>query len=276
MKLNKLWAALLATSFAIGATMSPSIAEAQKGKKPGVSAPAGPATATKPIAITPADLKWGMSIKQVAEVMDKQIDAEYKPLYQKTTSSVRLKELDAAVAEAKSQFRRSRIDFGKLPVATDSSPLKGEYTYLNKESLLSLSTKEQTRHFFFIQDRLWKIIDEVKFSEKGPVGKTFMDAAVKLSTTYGVPGRVIPPDENKGIFITQVDWKDSTTHVRLIERSDFACAIAYEDQATLGNPDSLRSNKPKQEEAIDPAVAAAIRGEEPPPGPPAKADPKKK
>jgi len=276
MKVNKLWAALLATSFGLAATMSPTIADAQqakKGKKPDTTAPAEPTT-KKGIVIEP--LKWGMTMKQVGEVIDKQIDENYKPLYQKVSPGVKMKELDGQVAEEKNAFRRSRIDFGKLPVATDSTPLKGEYSYLNKESMMVLTRKDGgTRYFFFIQDRLWKIIDETKFADKGPVGKDFKEAAIALSKKFGSPGRVIPPNEAKGIFVTTVDWKDATTHVRLIERSDVACAVAYEEQATLGNLDSLRANKPKQEDAIDPAVAAAIRGPDPDPTPPAAADQKK-
>jgi hypothetical protein len=273
MKVNKLWAALLATSFGLAATMSPTNADAQQAKKGKKTEAAAPVEAAAPkgkkgIAIEPAALKWGMSIKQVSEVIDKQVDDTYRPLYQKTSPGVKMKELDGMVAEEKDAFRRSRINFGKLPVATDSTPLKGEYSYLNNESMLTLTRKGETRHFFFIQDRLWKIIDEIKFSEKGPLGKNFQEAAVKLSQKFGSAGRVIPPNEAKGIYITTVDWKDATTHVRLLERSDVACAIALEEQATLGNLDSLRSNKPKQEDAIDPAVAAAIRGAEPDPTPP--------
>jgi hypothetical protein len=271
MKVNKLWAALLATSFALGATMSPTIAEAQnkKTKKPDATTAVAPAAAkkvkAKGIVVEPAGVQWGMTMKEVGAVIDKNLDAEYKPKYQKVSPGVRMKELDAELAEEKDKFRRSRIDFGKLPVATDSTALKGEYSYLNKESMMTLTHNGETRHFFFIQDRLWKIIKEIKFSKEGEVGKDFKEAAVKLSATFGSAGRVTPPNEAKGIFTTVVDWKDATTHVRLLERSDTACAVAYESNDTLANLNSLRANKPKEEAAIDPAVAAAIRGPEPEP-----------
>jgi hypothetical protein len=186
MKLNKLWAALLATSFGLAATMSPTIAEAQN-KKSTTKTQAAPAAAAaakkKGIVIEPEGLKWGMSMKQVGEVIDAMLDAEYKPVYQKTSPGVVMKRLDAQLAEEKSAFRRSRIDFGKLPIATDSTPLKGEYSYLNGESMMTLSRKGEIRHFFFIKDSLWKIIKEVKFSEKGELGKVFKEAAVKLTAS---------------------------------------------------------------------------------------------
>jgi hypothetical protein len=274
MKLNKLWAALLATSFGLAATMSPTIAEAQNKKSTTKTQAPAAAAKKKGIVIEPAGLKWGMSMKQVGEVIDAMLDAEYKPIYQKTSPGVNMKRLDAQLAEEKNAFRRSRIDFGKLPVATDSTPLKGEYSYLNGETMMTLTRKgEPTRHFFFIKDSLWKIIKEVPFSEKGELGKDFKQAAVKLTETFGSPGRVIPPNEKKQIFTTSVDWKDGTTHVRLLERSDAGCAVALEDQQTAANIETLRVNKPKVEEAVDPAVAAALRGPDPDPTP-AKADPK--
>ncbi|HVK71152.1 MAG TPA: hypothetical protein VM694_42135 [Polyangium sp.] len=277
MKVNKLWAALLATTFGLTATVTPVVVEAQA-KKKAAAAPAqmGPATTKKPIALDPASLKWGMTTKQVGEAIDAQLDEIYKPLYQKVSPGVKMRELDAALAEEKNAFRRSKIEFGKLPVATDSTPLRGEYSYLNKEWMLSMTRDGKTRYFFFIQDKFWKIIDEIKLAKGATLGANFQEAAVKLSTAYGTPGRIIPPNPDLGMFATVVDWKDATTHVRLIERGDPAIAIAYEDNATLQNIESLRPNKPKQEDAIDPAVAAAIRGEEKAPEPPPPADKKKK
>ncbi|MDI1450723.1 hypothetical protein [Polyangium sp. 6x1] len=278
MKVNKLWAALLATTFGLAATVTPMVVEAQA-KKKAAAAPAmtGPAVTKKPIALDPASIKWGMTTKQVGEAIDKQLDEEYKPLYQKVSPGVKMRELDAALLEEKNSFRRSKIEFGKLPVALDSTPLRGEYSYLNKEWILTLSRKDKpTRHFFFIQDKLWKIIEEIKLAKGGPLGTNFQESAVKLSTQYGTPGRIIPPNPDLGWFATVIDWKDATTHVRLIERGETAIAIAYEDNATLQNIESLRPNKPKQEDAIDPAVAAAIRGPDPDPTPPPPADNKKK
>ncbi len=278
MKVNKLWAALLATTFGLAATMSPTIVEAQAKKGKNTAAPAlvGPAVAKKSIALAPASLKWGMSTKQVGEAIDAQLDEDYKPLYQKISPGVKMRALDAELAEEKSTFRRSKIEFGKLPTAVDSTPLRGEFSYLNSEWMLSQTRKGTTRYFFFIQNKLWKIIDEVKLVEGGPLGKNFQEAAVKLSTAYGTPGRVIPPMPDAGFFVTVIDWKDATTHVRLIERTDTTAAIAYEDNATLMNLETLRPNKPVVEDDIDPAVRAAIRGEEKAPEPPPAAEKKKK
>jgi hypothetical protein len=249
--------------------------EAQKGKK-AVATPAPAATppmTTKPIALTPAGISWGLSMKALTVVYDKMLDEAYKPLYDKVSPGVKMKALDAALEEEKSAFRRSRIDFGKLPTGVDATPLRGEYTYMNGESLMTFTRDGQTRHFFFIKDKLWKIIDERKLGETSPLGKTFQDAAVKLAGTLGVPGRVLDPDPAAGRPTTEIDWTDAATHLRAIDRGGSAMALAYEDNATLANLASLRTIKPANEDEIDPAVAAAVRGQAP--SEPPKPKPKK-
>ncbi len=278
MKANKIWGALLATTFGLAAIMAPTNADAEKKKKADkVEAPTGPAQAVKPIQLLPvaANLKWGLSVKETAKAIDGMLDTEFKPLYQATSPGIAMKSLDSQLREEKSSFRRSRIDFGLLPVALDATPLAKEYSYRNNESLLKLDRKGETRYFFFIQDRLWKIIDEINLEKKNPYGKTLQDAAVKLSTLYGAAGRVIPANPDKQIYSTTVDWQDATTHVRLIERGESAIALAYEDLGTLSNIDALRANKPVVEDDIPAEIRALKQDAQPDPTPPPP-DPKKK
>lgn len=279
MKANKIWGALLATTFGLAAMMAPTNADAEKKKKTDkVEAPTGPAQTVKPIQILPvsANLKWGLNLKELGKAIDGMLDAEYKPIYQATSPGIKMKQLDLQLAEEKSQFRRSRIDFGNLPVALDSGPLKGEYSYRNKESMLTLSRKGATRYFFLIQDRLWKIIDEVALSDKSPHGKNLQDAAIKLTAQFGAAGRVIPPNPDKQIYVTTVDWQDATTHFRLVERGESAVAFVYEELATLNNIDSLRANKPVVEDDIPPEIRALKQDAPTDPTPPAAAPDKDK
>lgn len=285
MKAMKVLGTVLAIGLGLSAVTSASDVYAQgKGKaKKEAPAPAAAAEAPdtkKPIVMDPSDLAWGMSPKQVAEVVDKVIHKDYDAILAKTaTGSVNARSLELQREENKNAFRRSRIDFGKLPTGIDATPLRGEYTYLNKESMMTLTRNGQNRYFFFIQDKLWKVIDEVKLGEGVREGKTWEEAVLKLVKKYGVPGRIQEADYDKGRNATEVDWKDTTTHIRAIQRGEAAVALAYEDRATLSNLPNLRQNKPAATDDIDPAVAAAIRGSkapEPPPPAPDKAGAKKK
>ncbi len=233
------------------------------------AAPNEPATAKKDISFDLAGVTWGQSVKLAIAAVEKILDEDYKPLYAKVSPGVKMKQLDSALAEEKSAFARSRIDFGKIPVALDSGPLAGEYTYNNKESKLELTRKGVTVHFFFIQDKLWKLIFERKVGEKEATGKDFADAASKVSKDLGIAGRVRAADSAKGQNYQEIDWKDAKTHLRLIERGGNIVAFGYEDNATLGNLASMRTAKVVDTNTIDPAVAAITRKDDAPPAPPA-------
>lgn len=280
MKAKRFWGAVLAAGLGLSVMGATTEAAAQnKGKTKKEAAPtvaAEPPMMKKGIVLEPAGLAWGQNHKQVAEVYDKQLDEDYKPKYKQVSPGVKMKALDSALAEEKAAFRRSRIDFGKVPTGFDSTPLKPEYTYQNRESVMVVTRNGQTRYLFFIQDKLWKIVDEVKLSESSPYGKDFQSAVTKLAATYGIPGRVLPPDAAAGRNMPEVDWKDATTHVRAVQRSETAFALILVDNATEANLASLRTAKPVQEDGIDPAVAAAMGGQQAPPGPKDdKADKKK-
>src|SRR5689334_7468908 len=214
MKAKRLLGAGLAVGLGLAAITSTAVVAAQPKGGKAAAAPARPAeppVTKKTIALTPPGIAWGQSTKQVAAVIDKMLDEAYVPRYKATSPCVKMRALDAELAEEKSAFRRSRIDFGMLPTGIDATPLKGEYSYLNKESMMTLSRDGGKRYFFFIQDKLWKIIDEHALGEGSARGKDFQAAAVKLATSLGVPGRVTPPDPDKGRYVTEVDWKDAAT-----------------------------------------------------------------
>ncbi|MEZ4297942.1 MAG: hypothetical protein R3B70_23500 [Polyangiaceae bacterium] len=272
MNRTRIWCALLALGLGVAATSASSDALAQKKGKNDKAAPAptGPAVAKKDIAHEMPTLTWGLSLKQLTEAVNKILDEDYKPLYKKVSPGVKMQQLDAALAEEKSAFARSRIDFGKIPVALDSGPLKGEYTYNNKEAKLEFTRKGVKFHFFMIQDKLWKIIAERKVGEKEATGKDFADAVTKLAKDLGIAGRVQAADETTGLSYQEVDWKDSKTHLRVIDRGFGIAAFAYEDLATLAKLSTLRTGKQPGGNDIDPAVAAVTRKEPPPPEPPKK------
>ncbi len=255
-------------------------------KKKGAAAAAVPAAPVDPptvknregIEIRPAGLHWGMSPNQLIQFYERVIDRDYAPLYRKAQAGPQTARLDAAVANAKAAFRRSKVDFGNLPTGVDSTPLKGEYTYQNAEAMMHLNRRGAgTRYFFFIQDKLWKIYDEVPLGEKRPLGPSYEEAVKRLATRYGVVGRVTEPDYAINRNYMEVDWQDPRTHLRVLDRSALQIVgVVYEDRATLANIASMRTNKPAEVGGVDPDVEALIRPPSAAPGPAEEKDPKKK
>lgn len=253
--------------------------EPAKPGKPGKPAPAGDPNPpmVQAISISPKELMWRIDEKRVADIYAKVIDNDFKPKYAKVQPGPDSIALDAEVQQQKDVFRRSLLDFGAVPTGIDASPLKGEYTYNNGETMMRITRKGKTRDFFFIQHKLWKIVDEMPLGETAEWGKDFAAAVVKISSSYGVPGRICEPDYEKGRPRREVDWRDGNTQVRAIEWDATSFALVFVDLGTVGQLATWRSNKGTQTGGVDPSVQDVMHTPtQPPPLKEEKKDPKKK
>ena len=243
-------------------------------KKP--AAPAEAPTTSKPVSISPKELAWGIDRKKLGEIYDRVIDEDYKPRYQKTQPGPALNDLDAEVTEKKAEFRRSLIEFKNVATGMDQTPLRSEYTYNNGEALMSIERNGKTRYFFFINNKLWKIVEAIKLGEKAKWGATFDAANTKVGEAYGAEGRVREANPAEGRPFKESDWKDATTQVRLIDWGGDEIGMGFQDAATVAQLSSLRKNKDLSAvNEVDGKVKELGRAKEDP-GPPPKADPKGK
>jgi hypothetical protein len=210
------------------------------------------------------NLRWGMNHKEVTTAFTENggiIWKDYDEKLQKARVGPEMTAIEAERESAKSAFGRSYIEFKDTPTGYDATGIKGEYTYRNKESLMWITRQGKKRFFFFINDRLWKIYDEVPLAEGGPLGKTYIDAVNKMNGQLGAQGRIQGVDPAKGVTATTVDWKDGSSHARVVDRSgERVVAVVVEDNGTLGNLASLRPNKAEDPTAIDPTIAAVTKG----------------
>lgn len=209
-------------------------------------------------------LRWGMSHADVQKMFTQNggvIWTDFDELLKKARVGPEQTAIEAERERAKAAFGRSYIEFKDTPTGFDATGIKGEYTYKNRESLMWISRKGKKRFFFFINDRLWKVYDEVPLADDGPLGKSYLDAVNQMNAKLGAQGRVLGANPDKGINATTVDYKDGTSHMRVVDRSgEKIVGIALEDNGTLSNLASLRSNKPDDPNAIDPTVAAVTKG----------------
>jgi hypothetical protein len=209
-------------------------------------------------------LKWGMSHAELTKLYTQTGGVLWKDYDEKLTKARVGPEQTALEAEreqAKAAFGRSYIEFKDTPTGYDTTGLRGEFSYKNKESLMWITRQGKKRYFFFINDRLWKMYDEIPFAEGGPMGKAYLDAVNILNSTFNAQGRVRGADPSKGILATTVDWKDAASHLRAIDRSsDRSVGIAIEDSGVLANLASLRPNKMADPNEIDPSILAVTKG----------------
>jgi hypothetical protein len=229
-----------------------------KGGKPAPAAKGGPdaspPTTKSAITVAPVGLGWKIDKKQLASIYDRVVDSDYKERYDKVQPGIQMQSLDSEVQEQKDIFRRSELTFDDTPTGVDASPLKGEYTYRNKEMMMKIGRNGKTRDFFFIQGKLWKIVDELPLGESAQWGKDFQDAVVKISASYGVPGRVCPADPAHGRVTQEVDWKDGYTQVRAVDWQNGKFGLIFVDLGTLNDIAGMRSSKATDAAGIDPTV----------------------
>jgi len=209
-------------------------------------------------------IRWGISHAEVAKQHTENggiIWKDYDERLAKARVGPEMTAIEAEREQAKQAFARSHLEFKDTPTGYDATGIKGEYTYRNRESLMWINRQGKKRYFFFINDRLWKVYDEVPLSEGGPLGKSYIDAVNKMNAQLGAQGRIQGADPAKGVNATTVDWKDGTTRLRLVDRSgERLVGVVLEDNATLGNLASLRTNKAEDPTAIDPTIAAVTKG----------------
>ncbi len=209
-------------------------------------------------------LKWGMSHAEVTKQFTQTngvIWKDYDEKLAKARVGPEQTALEAEREQAKAAFTRSYIEFKDTPTGYDSTGIRAEYTYKNKEALMWVQRQGKKRFFFFINDRLWKMYDEVPLADGGPMGKTFLDAVNKINAQLNGQGRVQQADPAKGIAATTVDWKDGANHLRAIDRSnDHTVGVVIEDSGTLSNLAALRPNKPEDPNELDPSIKAVTGG----------------
>jgi hypothetical protein len=212
------------------------------------------------VKMMPEGFRLGMSADELGSFYDKVLDDDYRPLYKKVQIGPEMKALDAALAEQKIAFRRSKVEFGQLPTGIDNTPLKGEYNYQNSEMMMSLSRAGVTRYFFFFNGRAYKTYDAVPLKEGGELGATYQEAVTALSKSFGVGGRVQAADPAHGRPNTNVDWADSAMRIRAIDRSDEnLVGLVFEDRATAERLAAFRAQNKTDDSAIDPSIQAITK-----------------
>jgi hypothetical protein len=213
------------------------------------------------VQLHPKEMQFGMSSEQIAKLYDRMLDKVYVELYKTTPVGPQTKALDHELQEKKAQLRRSRLDFGNLPTGLDNGPLKGEYSYNNNESMSKLDLGNGiVRHFFFFNDRLWKIYDEVTLKADSPLGTGFGSAVAFAKEKIGSDPKKIEPNFDRGINYEIAEWRDGSIILRLYNREyQKIVAVVFIDESVQSKLPTLRKNRPSDPTAVDPAVRGITR-----------------
>ena len=258
---------LLVTLFALGMASSALVVEPRvaEGKDKPTAGTAG--TIEKATGLSPKGLHWGLTLEGVAKIYDKVFEDEYLPLLRKAQPGQEMQGLEDEQKTRQGILRRGRIDFGTIPTGVDQSPLKGEYSYNNAESMATLRLRSGTeRHFFFFSDKLWKVYDEHKLKKGSALGETYEGAVKVLATKFGSAPKKAPASPEKGQSFDESVWTTPDMIIRAIDRGN-VIAVVYADRETQEDLPKRRRNKPKNETEMDKDVANALKKSEAAPDP---------
>ena len=208
----------------------------------------------------PEGLRLGLTSESIAKLYDRVFTEEYLPRYKKVSPGPRMEALELELEDRKAELRR-RTEFGSVPVALESSPLKNEFSYGNRESMTQISLKRTVmsddlkqqrevgyhRYFFFFSDKSWKIYDEYKLGKKG-LHSTFKDGILGLSAQLGSKPQMLKADPSSKRDYEAAVWVEGETVVQLLNREEEdTLAIVYIQKAVLDKLDHFRPNKPEAE-----------------------------
>ena len=250
---------LFVTLFALGMASSALVVEPRvaEGKDKPATAAGSAGTIEKAVGLSPKGLHWGLTLEGIAKLYDKVFEDEYLPLLRKAQPGNDMLALEDEQKSKQGILRRGRIEFGNTPTGVDQSPLKGEYSYKNAESMATLRLRSGTeRHFFFFSDKLWKVYDEHKLTKGGTLGENFEEATKILSKRFGVPGKLVPADYDKGQPYDEMQWRDPEKLIRAIDRGN-VLGMVYADRTVQDNLAQYRKNKAEDLHEMDKDVAAA-------------------
>ena len=229
---------------------------------PPVKGSAGQAPNVATLASYMEGLHWGMSHAELQKQMTQTggiIWKDYDEKLQKARVGPEQTALEAERESVKGAFGRSWTEFGVTPTGYDSTGLKNEYTYRNKEALMFIERKGKKRYYFFINDKLWKMYDEYPYAQ-GQMGASYQEAVAKINASLNANGRFQQPND-KGIDKPTTDWKDNQSHLRAIDRSNEGMVgVAIADQSVIANLAALRPNKPSDPNELDPSIIAVTKG----------------
>lgn len=208
-------------------------------------------------------LRWGMTHAEVTKVYTENggvIWKDYDEKLAKARVGPEMTAIENEREQTKLAFGRSYIEFKDTPTGYDATGIKHEYTYKNKEALMWVNRKGKKRYFFFINDRLWKIYDEVPLDD---VNKAYLDVVNRTNGQLAAQGRVHGADPKKEVWATTVDYKDNANHLRIVDRTtgnDKVVGVVIEDLSTINNLAALRPVKAEDPTAIDPSITAVTKG----------------
>lgn len=193
-----------------------------------------------PIAVAMGDLRWGLNEREVSAYAQRELAATYNAEIAKTKDAGKQAKLKADLKRAQADVGKSQVEFTGAKSRWDSSPVAGEFTHDNGETMLVAKGPDADSYYFFVNSRLWKVVKVVDKQHAGDFKKFSKSVEDKYGKGRSKKGEVTP-----GQGPTQfVEYMDRNSRMRAADASDKrgGYALIFEEMATVRE---LASTRPK-------------------------------
>lgn len=205
-----------------------------------VAVPSLAAAEASPIATAMGDLRWGLNEREVSAFAQRELAVTYNAEIAKTKDAGKQNKLKADLKSAQAAVGKSQVEFNGGKSRWDSSPVAGEFTYDNGESMLIAKGSGSDSYYFFLNGRLWKVVKVVDKQTAGDFKKFSKSVEDKFGKGRSKKGEVTP-----GQGATQfIEYLDRNSRMRAADASDKrgGYAVIFEEMATVRE---LASTRPK-------------------------------
>ena len=199
---------LLATVGALVFASTPSQARRRRHRRRARASEQEPKANTAAIRKLMGPFKFGMTHRQVLNILIKEIRDEYIPKIRKARGDFELQ--DRLRREMKREIykvKKSYVVFRGQKTPWDGSVVDDQFVHNNDESMLVRMEKDQQRFFFFWHDRLYKILIAFNADHPKYKGLTFEKFVAVLIKAYGQGNPVFEPDSVGINRLHHVEWQ---------------------------------------------------------------------
>lgn len=133
-----------------------SVFSVQAAKKKPVKKPASSGKAQETIKALMGEFKFGMSKKQVQEILIKGIKKKYAKLILKVSDDLKKDALRAKMNAEIKTLKKNTIEFKGQTMGWDTSIIDDQYAHKNFESMVAVVENEKQSFWFFFNDKLYK------------------------------------------------------------------------------------------------------------------------
>jgi hypothetical protein len=203
------------------------------------------AAEASPIATSMGDLRWGLSEQDVSAFARRKLAEHYGDEIKKTHDAAKQAQLKAALKTAQADVTKSLTSFEGSSSRWDHSPVAGEFSYGNGESMLVAKDDSSENYYFFLNGRLWKWY---KALDKGAAGGDFKKFSQSVESKFG-KGHAKKGELTPGHGTTQwVEYIDRNSRMRAADTSKRGgFSLIFEEMATVRELASTHSvSKPSR------------------------------